>query len=106
MLAASSLVTASGDFFSDWLGLAESSVLLSAIMLAVVFLKKLTRTPSESIYWIIIVIARTAGNTLGDINASPQGLYLGHLRGAIATGAMLAFFVACAIRRRQSSAAL
>jgi uncharacterized membrane-anchored protein len=68
MFLAGTLGTALGDSVSDFVGVADASLLLAAVVIAC-FAARLS-------YWVLIVAIRTAGTSIGDWTADQATLTL------------------------------
>jgi len=95
MLAAGTLGTAGGDWVAEetGLGLAYGSLVLVALLLATWLVSDRVGKMAKPWYWLTIVVARTAGTTLGDLLASKRGLGLGLIVSTICTSLLLAGIV-------------
>lgn len=76
MLTAGTLGTASGDWIAHNIGLGFGSAVLVVVFGVVLLAAGRVGGMSVSWYWASIVVARTAGTTLGDYLASRHGLDL------------------------------
>jgi uncharacterized membrane-anchored protein len=92
MLAAGTLGTAAGDWVAEEtpLGLGYGSLVLVAMLIATWFVSDQFGKMTKPWYWLTIVVARTAGTTLGDFLASRRGLGLGLSVSTICTSLLLA----------------
>jgi uncharacterized membrane-anchored protein len=74
ILFSNSLGTSSGDFLADSVGIGfrDSALLLSAIMLALLAVRYLTRINSMLLFWIAFVLTRPLGATAGDFLSKPH----------------------------------
>jgi uncharacterized membrane-anchored protein len=92
MLAAGTLGTAAGDWVADEtpLGLGYGSLVLVAALVVTWFISDQFGKMTKPWYWLTIVVARTAGTTLGDFLASRRGLGLGLWVSTICTSLLLA----------------
>ena len=95
MLTAGTLGTTSGDFVADnlELGVGLGSVVLDAVLAAVLLISARVGGMSKPWYWLSIVVARTAGTTMGDFLASRRGLDLGLLLSLVFTSLLFAGIV-------------
>jgi uncharacterized membrane-anchored protein len=95
MLAAGTLGTAAGDWVADEtpLGLGYGSLVLIIALVVTWFISDQFGKMTKSWYWLTIVMARTAGTTLGDLLASRHGLGLGLWVSTICTSLLLASIV-------------
>jgi hypothetical protein len=69
MLTAGTLGTALGDFAAAGLGLVQSAVIFSTILAVVLVLRSRAELKTKLIYWLAIVVVRTAGTNLADFLA-------------------------------------
>jgi uncharacterized membrane-anchored protein len=92
MLAAGTLGTAAGDWVADEtpLGLGYGSLVLVGALVVTWFISDQFGKMTKPWYWLTIVVARTAGTTLGDFLASRRGLGLGLWVSTICTSLLLA----------------
>lgn len=79
ILLASTLGTTAGDFVSDGLhlGVGQGSLILIVMAALMWTLDVRAKTGGEIIYWLAIVVTRTAGTTMGDYLSGEEGLNLG-----------------------------
>ena len=79
MLIAGTLGTAAGDYVADVLGLGVGlgSVVLCALLAAVLSARGLLGLIGRPYYWGTVVVVRAAGTTVGDWFAGRHGLALG-----------------------------
>ena len=108
ILIASTLGTTMGDFVSDGLqlGVAAGSLLLGTLLCLVLLVQSKVRMANAffgaSLYWITIIIARTAGTCMGDALSGDGGLNLGHGWAAASAGlALVAVIVFCPGQTKQ-----
>jgi uncharacterized membrane-anchored protein len=81
-----------GDYVSDGLGLGpgKGSLLLGGLLVVVLVVELLAKTPNQIRYWIAIVITSTVGATFGDFLTKEDGLELGY---AVGTAVLLGVFL-------------
>jgi uncharacterized membrane-anchored protein len=101
LLVAGVLGTAAGDFVNSYSGLIYGSAVLGAGYLVVLLASMRMRGSEKTWYWVNIVMARTAGTTMGDLVARRLGLSIG----TACTGLLLAGIVALSknMRAEESS---
>ncbi len=99
IMAASTLGTTLGDYFSDGveLGFGTSSLVLFALLAMVLAVELRARMPNEARYWTALIIASTIGATSGDFVTKDEGLDLGYFWG---NGLIIGVFVCIAVARR------
>ena len=80
ILVVSTFGTTMGDYVSDGLGLGpgKGSLLLGGLLVVVLVVELLAKTPNQIRYWIAIVITSTVGATFGDFLTKEDGLELGY----------------------------
>jgi uncharacterized membrane-anchored protein len=89
LLVAGVLGTAAGDLVASYTGLIYGSIILGAGYLVVLLLSMRMSGTRKTGYWANIVMARTAGTTMGDLVARLLGLSIG----MACTGLLLAGIV-------------
>lgn len=89
MLTAGTLGTALGDFAAGGLGLAQSAVIFSTILAVVLVLRSRAELKTKLVYWLAIVVVRTAGTNLADFLAGKGGLNFGLVVSTTITGLLL-----------------
>jgi uncharacterized membrane-anchored protein len=79
ILVVSTFGTTMGDYVSDGLGLGpgKGSILLGGLLVVVLTVELLAKTPNQIRYWTAIVITSTVGATFGDFLTKDDGLDLG-----------------------------
>ncbi len=97
MLAAATLGTALGDYGSHTLTL-HVCVVVTVLLFVAVFRPVRWAGSNTVLYWVAVVIARTAGTNVGDLLAFKRGLNLGLPACALLTGLVFAALVAAGNR--------
>jgi uncharacterized membrane-anchored protein len=77
ILIASTIGTAGGDFVADGLGLSNALIVTTSALVLALVVRGWVK-PREAMFWLVIVLERTAGTNGGDFLASDAGLNLGH----------------------------
>ncbi len=80
ILVVSTFGTTMGDFVSDGLelGPGKASLILGGLLVVVLVVELLAKTPNQIRYWTAIVITSTVGATFGDFLTKDDGLKLGY----------------------------
>lgn len=98
MLIAGTLGTAAGDFAAGDLGLGNSSIVLCAIVVTMLWLRSRSALPPKASYWLAVVAIRAAGTTVGDGLARLSGLTVS----TVCTGLLLILTVLLWRERRET----
>ncbi len=107
MMVAGTLGTAAGDYVADVLGLGAGagSLVLCAVLAALLAIRTIGGFTSRASYWIVIVAIRSAGTTVGDYLAGRHGLDFGLPVSTAATGLVFVTILAALFYAKPPNAA-